>query len=55
MSGDARERSALVTGGPKWIPDSGQVFDFETHWRLREDEWVLAAANWTPVVLDEVL
>jgi hypothetical protein len=46
---------ALVTGGPKWIPESGQVFDFETHWRLVDDEWYLYAANWTPVVLDEVL
>ncbi len=26
---------ALVTGGPNWIPDSGQVYDFETAWRLR--------------------
>ena len=43
---------ALVTGGPKWFPDSGQVFDFETHWRLEGDEWYLYAANWTPAVLD---
>jgi hypothetical protein len=43
---------ALVTGGPKWFPDSGQVFDFETHWRLDSDEWYLYAANWTPAVLD---
>ena len=46
---------ALVTGGPNWIPDSGQVFDFETHWRLEGDDWLLASANWKPVPLDEVL
>lgn len=46
---------ALVTGGPKWIPESGQVFDFVTHWRLADDEWIVYAANWTPVALDEVL
>jgi hypothetical protein len=46
---------ALVTGGPNWIPDSGQVYDFETHWRLVEDEWLLVAASWTPVALEEAL
>ena len=46
---------ALVTGGPNWIPESGQVFDFETHWRLVDDEWYLYAASWTPVVLEEAL
>jgi hypothetical protein len=46
---------ALVTGGPNWIPENGQVYDFETHWRLVDDEWYLYAANWTPVALDEVL
>ena len=46
---------ALVTGGPNWIPESGQVFDFETHWRLVDDEWYLYAVSWTPVVLEEAL
>jgi hypothetical protein len=44
---------ALVTGGPKRIPDSGQLFSFETHWRLDGDEWYLYAANWTPDVFDD--
>jgi hypothetical protein len=46
---------ALVTGGPGWIPERGQVYDFETHWRLEDDEWLLARANWEPVPLDEAL
>lgn len=46
---------ALVTGGPNWIPDSGQVYDFETEWRLEDGDWLLVAANWDPVPLDEVL
>lgn len=46
---------ALVTGGPNWIPDSGQVYDFETGWRLEDGEWLLVSANWEPVPLDEVL
>lgn len=46
---------ALVTGGPNWIPDSGQVYDFETGWRQEGGEWLLVSANWEPVPLDEVL
>ena len=46
---------ALVTGGPGWIPDSGQVYDFETHWRLEDGEWMLYRARWTPTPLDEIL
>lgn len=46
---------ALVTGGPGWIPESGQVFDFETTWVRTEDEWLLASAKWDPVPLEEAL
>ena len=46
---------ALVTGGPQWIPEAGQVYDFETRWRLDGDDWLLTAADWDPVPLDEVL
>lgn len=46
---------ALVTGGPNWLPDSGQVYDFVTHWRLRDDEWLLQSASWTPVALEDAL
>ena len=46
---------ALITGGPGWIPDQGQLYDFETHWRKDDDEWKLTSANWTPVPLDKVL
>jgi len=46
---------ALVTGGPGWIPKNGQVYDFDTHWRLEGGEWMLYQANWTPTPLDEIL
>jgi hypothetical protein len=42
---------ALVTGGPNWIPENGQLFDFETYWRLVDGDWLLQAANWEPVPL----
>jgi hypothetical protein len=41
---------ALITGGPGWIPDQGQLYDFETHWRYESDEWILASADWTPIL-----
>jgi hypothetical protein len=53
-SATARFR-ALVTGGPSWIPESGQVYDFETSWRQEEGDWLLQAANWSPVALDDAL
>lgn len=46
---------ALITGGPGWIPDQGQLYDFETLWRYQGGEWKLTSANWNPVPLDEVL
>ncbi len=47
--------SALVTGGKGLLPESGQVFNFETRWRLDDDEWLLYSASWDPVTLDEAL
>ena len=51
---EARFR-ALITGGPGWFPESGQVYDFETAWRADGDRWLLESANWEPVPLDEAL
>lgn len=41
---------ALVTGGPDWIPESGQLFEFKTRWRREAGEWRLIAADWEPVL-----
>lgn len=49
------EFRALVTGGPNWIPENGQLYDFDTRWVLEDGEWLLKSANWEPVPLDEVL
>jgi len=46
---------ALITGGPGWIPENGQVVDFDTRWIRVDDEWLLQSANWTPVELDQAL
>jgi hypothetical protein len=41
--------SVLATGGSGGLlPDSGQVYQFETGWRLVDGEWKLLTASWTP-------
>jgi hypothetical protein len=41
--------SVLATGGSGGLlPDSGQVYQVETGWRLVDGEWKLLSANWTP-------
>lgn len=46
---------ALVTGGAGWLPENGQVYDFETHWSKQSGDWLLTSANWEPVPLEEVI
>lgn len=46
---------ALVTGGPNWIPESGQVYEFHTTWRKVDGDWLLRSADWEPVGLEDVL
>jgi hypothetical protein len=39
----------LATGGSGGLlPDSGQVYQVETGWRLVNGEWKLLTASWTP-------
>ena len=38
--------SATLTGGAGMLPDSGQIYDVETGWRLEDGEWRLVNANW---------
>lgn len=40
--------TAAVTGGAGMLPDSGQMYDVETGWRLQDGEWQLVNANWKP-------
>jgi hypothetical protein len=47
--------NALVTGGPGWIPEDGQLYEFNTHWRLVGDEWLLTAAQWEPIAVGELM
>ena len=41
---------ALITGGPGWIPDQGQLYDFVTSWRFESGDWKLASADWEPIL-----
>lgn len=40
--------TAALTGGAGVLPESGQVYDLETGWRLEEGEWRLVNASWNP-------
>lgn len=38
--------TAALTGGAGVLPESGQLYDVETGWRLEEGEWRLVNADW---------
>ena len=41
--------SVIATGGSGgFLPESGQVYQVETGWRLVDGEWKLLNASWTP-------
>lgn len=40
--------TAALTGGAGMLPDSGQMYDVETGWRLQDGEWQLVNASWKP-------
>jgi hypothetical protein len=46
---------ALITGGAGWLPENGQLYDFETHWIRQNGDWLLLKASWTPVPLEDVI
>jgi len=40
---------ALLTGGPGWLPENGQLYEFTTRWQRQNGEWMLISARWKPV------
>lgn len=48
--GDATVRfSAALTGGSgTLLPDSAQVYEVTTGWRLRDEQWELVSVDWKP-------
>lgn len=52
MRGDteaAAKFTVLATGGSGGLlPETGQVFEVETGWRLEDGKWRLLNARWTP-------
>ena len=51
----AAEFKALLTGGPGWIPEDGQLYQISTHWRLEDDDWRLVSAYWEPAPLGDLI
>ncbi|MDQ3228810.1 MAG: nuclear transport factor 2 family protein [Pseudomonadota bacterium] len=43
-----RFTAALTGGAGGFLPDTGQVYDVQTGWRLQDGEWKLTSATWTP-------
>ena len=43
-----RFTAALTAGAGGFLPESGQVYQVETGWRLEDDEWRLVSAAWNP-------
>lgn len=41
---------AILRGGStgRALPDSAQVYEVESGWRLEDGEWMLASVRWTP-------
>ena len=37
---------ALLLGGMRLMPDSGQLFRINTRWRKEKREWMLVSADW---------
>jgi hypothetical protein len=46
---------ALITGGAGWLPENGQIYQFETQWSKAGGDWMVIAATWTPVPLEDVI
>ncbi len=41
--------TAVLTGGAGGLlPDTGQLYDVQTGWRMQDGEWKLTSAKWTP-------
>jgi hypothetical protein len=43
----------LVTGGAGLLPDSGQLYEVETHWLRADGDWLLNGADWQAVSLPD--
>ena len=55
LSIDIRDSGAQVSltvgvsgGNSRLLPESGQVYDVRSGWRLRDGEWRMTSIEWTP-------
>lgn len=45
-----RSTAILRGGSGRALPDSAQVYDVESGWRLEDGEWKLVSARWKPAL-----
>ncbi len=43
-----RFTAAAAGGSGRLLPDSAQVYEVETGWRMEGDEWRMTSADWKP-------
>lgn len=56
MPGEAEASfRVLVTGGPGWVPDSGQLYTVQSRWQEQDGDWLLVTARWQAVRVEDVL
>ena len=44
----ARFTAVLTGGAGGLLPDTGQLYDVQTGWRMQDGEWKLTSATWAP-------
>ncbi len=55
QSGAIARFRVLLTGGERWLPERGRMYQVETRWRREDSAWLLADARWEPVDLEDWL
>ncbi|MEO7251624.1 MAG: nuclear transport factor 2 family protein [Arenimonas sp.] len=40
--------TAALSGGAGWLPEHAQVYQVDTGWRLKGQDWKLISAKWKP-------
>ena len=58
-AGEAGQAAAnfrvVLTGGEGLLPEAGQLYEVATHWQRVRGDWLLHAADWKRVELEQVL
>ncbi|NZA25414.1 nuclear transport factor 2 family protein [Luteimonas sp. SJ-92] len=48
--GTVRFTVALSGGSGRLVPDSARLYQVETGWRMRDGDWRMTSASWSPLI-----